>query len=89
VESLPMPEPTPPPPDPAEVAWSRATIFADKLFDALQDLDEAGGLGALAARAKWKPAKIDKASSSLKTVREAIEAQLGQLKAARRSGPGR
>jgi hypothetical protein len=87
-----MPEPPDPqPPDPQlpdpTVAWNKCQLYLDRLFDALQDLDEGGGLAAAAERGGWKgQKKLEKAAASLKAVRDQIDAELARLKAARR-GP--
>jgi hypothetical protein len=82
-----MPD-TNPSPDPS-VAWNKVQGYLDKLFDALQDLEEGGGVIEAARRGGWKPSKLDKAATSLKTTRDAIEGELARLKAARGGGPKR
>lgn len=73
------------PPD-VRAAWDRATGYLDKLFDALQDLDEAGGVPAMARAAGWKPARLDQAVRSLKAVRGQLDAELARVKASRTKG---
>jgi hypothetical protein len=70
-------------PDPT-VAWSKVQGYLDKLFDALEELEEGGGVVEAARRGGWKPAKLDKAAGSLNATREAIQGELARLKAARR-----
>src|SRR3954447_8976713 len=68
-------------PDPAEAAWSRALLYADRLFDALEELDELRGGGAVVAG--WKTGTLDKAIASLEAARVGIEAPLAKLRARR------
>jgi hypothetical protein len=81
-----MPDPSRPPatPDPATVAWGKASQHCDKLFEALEALEEAGGIVAAADRAGWTPGARKRAEASLTAAREAIDRQLATLKEKRR-----
>lgn len=59
--------------------WGQVETYAAKLIDALDGLDDAGGLRR--ASADWKPAIRDKARARLKEARLAIMAAEEQLKA--------
>jgi hypothetical protein len=84
-----MPDPsTTPTPNPT-VAWNKAQGYLDKLFDALQDLEEGGGVLEAARIGGWKPSKLDKAAEALKATRDAIDGELARLKVARRQGARR
>ena len=84
-----MPEPeNPPAPDPT-VAWNKIQVYLDRLFDALQDLEEGGGVVEAARLSGWKPSKLDKAVGSLKATRDAIDGELARVKATRRPGTKR
>jgi hypothetical protein len=78
-----MAETPPPPPKahPSTVAWSKAHTAADRLFDALEALEEAGGIGAAAEAGCWTPKARKKAESSLVAAKEAVERALKQLRA--------
>ncbi|MDB5351292.1 MAG: hypothetical protein JWN86_2539 [Planctomycetota bacterium] len=65
-------------PDPAEVAWQRMQTMSTKLVEALDALDDAGGLRRLAAT--WRPAIREKAKVTLSEARRAIEGAQAQLK---------
>jgi hypothetical protein len=75
-------------PDPS-VAWNKVQVYLDKLFDALQELEESGGVIEAARQGGWKPSRLDKAAASLKATKDAIEGELARLKAARGGGPKR
>jgi hypothetical protein len=77
-----------PTPDPT-VAWNRVQGYLDKLFDALQDLEEGGGVAEAARLAGWKPSKLDKVGASLKATRDAIDGELARMKSDGRGGPRR
>lgn len=64
------------PPD-IQAAQSRATQFADKLFEALEDLRDAGGMAAL------NPRSARNLAASLRSSRQAIDEALAGLKATR------
>jgi hypothetical protein len=83
-----MPEIEPTGPDPAEVAWTRAVQYAEKLAEALDQLEESRGLGRLTGR--MKPASIAKAARTLSAARAALDAVLGRIErtAAKRSISG-
>lgn len=53
---------------------SRALQAADKLFEALTDLEAAGGMEALAT--VLKPKALERTSSVLRSARAALDAQL-------------
>jgi hypothetical protein len=78
-----MPEPSTHRPDPT-VAWNKAQLYLDRLFDALHDLEEGGGVLEAARLGGWKPSKLDKAAEALKATRDAIDGELARLKARRR-----
>ena len=78
-----MPAPTPE----QHQAFARILTHADRLFEALEDLEAAGGLRGLSGRIK--PASIAKAAAGLRSVRQAIDEQLAGLKGARPGPPGR
>lgn len=75
--------PNPSRPDPA-VAWNKVQVYLDKLFDAIQELDEGGGVIEAARLGGWKPTRLDKAAASLKATRDAIDGELARLKAGRK-----
>jgi hypothetical protein len=75
-------------PDPT-VAWNKVQGYLDKLFDALHELEEDGGVAEAARLGGWKPSKLDKAAASLKATRDAIDGELARLKGVRRGGPKR
>jgi hypothetical protein len=81
-----MPDPPQPPatPDPSTVAWGKASQYCDKLFDALEALEEAGGIVAAADRAGWSPKARKRAETSLLAARQAIDRQLAALKGKQR-----
>jgi hypothetical protein len=74
-----MAETSPNPHDPADVAWNRVQIYLDKLFRALDELDEAGGIRRAAEAGAWKPGSVEKARASLCAAREALDSQIVQL----------
>ena len=65
-------------PDTAESAWQRVLTMSGKLIQALDELDDAGGLRRLAST--WKPANREKAKALLAETRKAVEAAQAQLK---------
>ena len=81
-----MTTPDPSKPAPSTVAWNKVQQYLDKLFDACESLEEAGGIRAAADSAGWTPKARKRAEAALADAREAIERQLGQLKG---KGPGR
>ena len=83
-----MPDPSTPKPDPT-VAWNKAQGYLDKLFDALHELEEGGGVLEAARLGGWKPSKLDKAAQALKATKDAIDGELGRLNVARRQGARR
>ncbi len=87
-------DPKPPGPDPAAVAWAKVRGHLDKLFGALDDLDEAGGLRAAAKAGSWSPRAHAKALGSLEAVRGQLEAALaragsGLTRSSDKADPGR
>lgn len=80
----------PPPADNAAVvAWSQASHYATRLFEALDRLDEAGGSGRAAAAAGWSPSTLDKAIANLQSTQEALDVELARLRARQRHFPRR
>src|SRR4051794_11227128 len=73
----PMSEPKPAPD--AAAAWSRLVTAADRVFLASEELDQHGGIGAVAGG--WTPARIEKAAASLQSARDALDGQIAALKA--------
>lgn len=69
-----MAEPTPE----QNAIYSRVLTHADRLFEALEDAEAAGGLDALTAA--MKPASAGRARESLRSVRAAIDVQLMKAK---------
>lgn len=69
-----------------EPAWQRAQTMALKLVEALDALDDAGGLGRLAA--SWTPKQREKARVTLAEARKALEGAAVQLKAAGKAPGG-
>ena len=61
------------------MAWSKAHTAADRLFDALESLEESGGILAAAESGAGRRARR-KAEASLVAAKEAIERQLKQLR---------
>jgi hypothetical protein len=83
-----MPLRMPAAPDPALVsAWSRVATYSDKLFQALDELQELGGVCKVASQARWDPASHDRAAGQLVAVLEAVEAELNSLELRRRHFP--
>jgi hypothetical protein len=72
-----------------ESAYSRALTYAERLTEALEDLDDHGGLSAV--RSTMRPSSAEKLSEALTLVRSLAGAQLDTLN--RRQGsanrPGR
>jgi hypothetical protein len=62
------------------VAWGKAHQYADKLFDALEALDEAGGIRAVEEDSRWSLKAKKRAEASLVAARDAIERQLARLR---------
>jgi hypothetical protein len=65
-------------PDPAEIAWQRVRTMVEKLVQALDELDDAGGLHRLAAT--WRPSLREKARTMLSEARKALDGTVTQLK---------
>ena len=72
--------------EPAEVAWQEVQLYSQRLVEALDQLDDAGGLKAIAP--SWKPAARGRARKVLAEVRQAPDGPLSQLKAASSSPRG-
>lgn len=72
-----MPDAPSPPPDPAGVAWCKAEPYLEKLADAPDSPDSAGGLSARAPR--MRPATRDRALRALLEGRSLIDAGLRAL----------
>jgi hypothetical protein len=70
--------------EPPEAAWSKAMLYSQRLVEALDQLDDAGGLKAIAAT--WKPGARDRARKVLVEARQAVDGALSQLKATRPPG---
>jgi hypothetical protein len=66
--------------EPSEAAWQKVQLYCQRLVEALDQLDDAGGLKGVAPA--WKPAARDKARKLLAEARQALDAALSQLKAA-------
>ncbi len=80
-----QPQPKPSSQDPTlQGSWSRVQQYLDKLCEALADLDEAGGIEAVAEAQGWRPGKVEKAKASFKAVSAQLGAGLARLKAERR-----
>jgi hypothetical protein len=77
--------------EPSEAAWQKVQLYAQRLVEALGELDDAGGLKALAP--SWRPATRDKARAAPVEARRALDGALAQLKASssppKPSGPAR
>ena len=67
-----------------EGAYSRALTAADRLFEALEDLAAAGGLGQVSGMGKAKAR--DRTRAVFASARDALNAQLAALKAMERGG---
>jgi hypothetical protein len=77
-------------PDPTLVAaWSRVATYSEKLFQALDELQDLGGSCKLAASARWSPEVLDRASGQLQAVLDSVETELTQLELRRRHYPRR
>ncbi len=61
---------------------SRSLQAADKLFEALTDLEAAGGMAALAT--VLKPKALERTSAVLRSTRAALDSQLKAARVARR-----
>ena len=82
--------PTPSPgPDPSLAAWSRVQGYAEKLFEAIDDLDEAGGVSKAAAVGRWSVDATDRALGSLQAAKEGLDAEIARLESRRRHFPRR
>lgn len=66
----------------AQKAYSRLVQYSDRVFEAAEDLNQAGGIRVVAAG--WTPKAVERAAAVLKAARDSIDAQLSQLKAVRR-----
>ena len=66
-------------PDPSTAAWSRAQQYLDRLFDALDALEEAGGLTRAAEVGGWRASPLAKATRSIEAARDALDDQLRAL----------
>lgn len=78
------------PADPAVLAYAKVHTFSDRLFDALELLEDAGGLPRAAVAAGWTPKAIRGVEATLLAARDAIDrqlAELGQVEAARKPRP--
>jgi hypothetical protein len=83
-----MPIPLSRKPDPALLStWSRVATYSEKLFQALDELQDLGGACQLAATAKWSPEAHDRAAGQLQATLEAIESELNMLELRRRHYP--
>jgi len=67
-------------------AWQKVQTMATKLFEACEELDEAGGLRE--ALAGWTPKSEARALATLRAARAALDAQVRELErqAGRRQG---
>jgi molybdenum-dependent DNA-binding transcriptional regulator ModE len=75
------PEPQAPGKPPAvAVAWTKAHQYADKLFDSLEALEEAGGIVQAARLAGWSPKARKRAEASIVAARDALDRQLKALR---------
>jgi hypothetical protein len=81
--------PPPPPPDPATVAWGKVQVYADRLFEALDDLSEAGSSTRAAALGNWSVQALDRALGTLQAAREGLDAEIARLESRRRHFPRR
>ena len=81
-----MPE-TPAVPDPSTVAWNKVQGYAEKLFQAIDDLDELGGSTRAATVGRWSVPAMDRALGSLRAAREALDAEIARLESRRRFFP--
>jgi hypothetical protein len=61
---------------------SRILTHADRLFEALEDLEVAGGMPALAK--VMKPSTVERTVKVLKSARASIDAQLAAMKVGRK-----
>lgn len=66
------------PADPAQVALDKVLTYSAKLVEALDALDDAGGLRRFSAT--MKPALREKTRATLKETRQALDAAAEQLK---------
>jgi hypothetical protein len=62
--------------------YSRVLTHADRLFEALAELETSGGLKGLARQ--MRPASLERLTSVLKSIRQSIDGQLQQVKGLRR-----
>ncbi len=76
-------------PDPSTSAWSKVQGRATQLFEALDELDEAGGTSKAAAVGRWSPEAMDRAIGSLLAAREGLDAEIARLESRRRHFPRR
>lgn len=67
------------PPD-VQAAWRRVRSARRRLFEAMADLDEAGGIDALDAARGWSPGERARSLELLRLLRNMIDAEI------RRSG---
>jgi hypothetical protein len=73
-----MPTPNPK----AEAAWQRLQGYLEKTWQAIDEIDDAGGIAALAAG--WTPKARDRALRSMAQTRTALDAAYQALKKAGR-----
>lgn len=73
-------------PDPAEGCWSRVVLYAERFSQAIDELEEAGGVGRLVGR--WNPKSAARAAANLRAARASLDGVVRVLEA-RNHGHGR
>lgn len=66
-------------PYPAEGCWSRVVLYAERLSQAIDELEEAGGVGRLAGR--WNPKSAARAAANLRAARASLDGVVRVLEA--------
>ncbi len=65
--------------NPSFAAFARVRHYGDKLFDALQELDEAGGSAQAVLGQGWQPKVQHAALASLKATRDALDVEIKRM----------
>jgi len=77
----------PKPPANAQGAYARLITYADRIFLAVEELEQHGGMKAVGH--SWTAAKLAKTAAVLKSARDALEGPLREIKELGRRTEGR
>jgi hypothetical protein len=77
----------PKPPADAQGAYARLVTYADRIFLAVEELEQYGGMKAVGSG--WTAAKLGKAAAVLRSARDALEVPLREIKELSRRPPAR